>query len=161
MNRRTFTFAALALAGTASASEPQGAQGVAPTAPVEGRWSVKAVPGELTVTLGVVNTGRKAVDVLAQRGSRPGAYVQAYVKVEGEEIALAEILDAAGRREMMSRMGPVPKYEPIAAGGSRPFGPYRFTLPEGAEKETFRLAAQVYVDRDRVDLEHSTGPASV
>jgi hypothetical protein len=161
MNRRTFTFAALALAGTASAAEPQGAQAVAPAAPVEGRWSVKAVPGELTVTLGLVNPGSEPVDVLAQRGSRPGPNLRATLKASGEEIDLAVILDEAGRREMMSRMGPVPEYEAIAAGGSKAFGPYRFTLPDGAEKESFRIVATVIVDEQRFDLAHSTGPASV
>lgn len=163
MNRRAFTFASLALAGTAAAGELDSIGGQAAT-PVKARvaaaWTVSAKGGELVVKLALTNVSSEALDVLVARGSRPGPHLEAALQVDGEDIALARI-DEGDRRELMSRMGPMPRWEPVAAGGRVEIGPYKFTLPKGATGENVRLTAYVEAGGESVTFEYAGRPAQV
>ena len=153
--RRTFTFASLAVAAGAASTAHAGELG-AETGKLAGRWTVERRTGELVVTLAVVNVSGAPVSILIARGSRPGAHVSAVIAAEGEEIALAEIRDELGRRETMSRMAPLPQYRDLVAGATHLYRPSRFTLPEGAEREVVRCAAEVWTSDGPIRL--SSGP---
>ena len=157
--RRTFTFASLALAaaGTARAADLQ-AQTAAP--PPSARWKVDRKANEVAVTLTYVNTLDRPVSVLTKRGSSPGGDVQALLQVDGESIALAEIREK-DRREMMSRMGPVPQFVDLGPGAEIAIGPWRFSLPKGAKDERVSFVAQLYVDNEIVELRSDAVASSV
>jgi hypothetical protein len=160
MTRRTFTFASLALAGIANvAVAGEAAQTQQPAAseptkrPLSGRWSVHTATSEgatavdqLVVGLKVVNDSADPIDVMVAIGSRPGADMTARITVGAEDVALAAIASELSRADMMSRMGPRPRYEAIATGAHADLGEYRFSLPAGAENDAVQLTAQVSGD---------------
>jgi hypothetical protein len=149
-SRRTFTFASLALAaaGTARAADLQ-AQSAAP--PAAHRWKIERRSTEISVTLAFVNTAGRPVSILTKQGSRPGGEMQAALEVDGESIALAEVREH-DRREMMSRMGPIPQFVDVAPGAEIALGPWRFSLPKGSKDEPVSLVAQLYVDGETVEV---------
>jgi len=151
-SRRTFTFASLALAAgasTARAGAPQ-AQLSAP-APLGSRWTIERKPKELVVRLDVTNRTAEAIELLVKRGSSPGPDLRASLEVEDGAIALSEIFQG-DRRELMSRIGPIPQYQTLAAGAELVLGPWHFTLPEGAEAESLSLTATVTTSLGQVVL---------
>jgi hypothetical protein len=152
-SRRTFTFASLALAaaGTARAASLKGQAATPPSS----RWTVESKASEVTATIVYTNTTGRPVSVLTKRGSSPGGDVQAVLEVDGEAIALAEIREH-DRREMMSRMGPVPQFVEVAPGADIAIGPWRFSLPKGAKDEPVSFVAQLYVDGETVELRSGT-----
>ncbi len=98
-------------------------------APIEAKWSTRVVHGELIVELTLVNTGTDAVDVLVSRGKLPGPWLQA--EVDGLE--LERILTVHEVSDEASRMGPMPRYAPVAPGKSAFVGTWHFKLtPEQA-----------------------------
>ena len=162
MNRRTFTFASLATfaaaaASTAQASDPDANR---PTT-LEGRWTGKVKEGVFTLILAVHNCGTTDLSVLLARGSQPGADVTASLATEGPPIALAEVARQVDVRELVSRMGPMPRYAVLAAAQDVEIGAYAFTLPSGADHEPITATATVYVDSDSVVLTHRFDPADV
>jgi hypothetical protein len=56
-----------------------------------------------------------------------------------DDVALTQVLDPAAQRDSMSRMGPMPSYGPIAAGGERVIGTYKFELPADFSGKTLRM----------------------
>jgi hypothetical protein len=154
MNRRAFTFASLALAGTAAAADTlPDVKNDAPPSPLTGTWALKASHRELVVDLSVVNASADGLDVLVARGSRPGPSVQAFISAKDEEIELQPVEEAVDRREAMSRMGPRPLYTLVAAGATAKVGPWKFALPRGAAHETFRVVATVSTSEGDFALE--------
>lgn len=147
-SRRTFTFASLAVAAGASTARA----GQLQAGPDLGaRWSIERTKRELVVTLAVANRGKDPIDLLVKRGSSPGPYVTAALEVEEGPIALSEI-HSGDRRELMSRMGPIPQYQTLASGADLVLGPWRFTLPEGADREAVSLVAQVTSLQGNVEM---------
>lgn len=108
-----------------------------------GKWSVHAADGVLTVGLTLVNHGPEPIDVLVAQGSRQGPALQAFVAVGGEEVALVEVMPDLSREDLVSRMGPMPRFVPLVTGAETEIAPYKFTLPAGAEHDGFRLSATV------------------
>lgn len=146
MNRRTFTFASLALAVTARASDSpsQNAVGTAPAEPAfRAIWRHAFVEGALVIGLKATNQSKEQQSVYVARGSQPITAVQAFV-AGPDEIELARIQPEVTRGEIMTRMGPVQRWEDVAVGGEVDLGEFKFTLPQGAEREAFRVTASMY-----------------
>ncbi|MEZ4241125.1 MAG: hypothetical protein R3F59_34190 [Myxococcota bacterium] len=126
LDRRSFTFGSLlALGGTAAAAEPPipELQQAPPAARLRATWALAERGERLLATLTLHNDGREPIDVMVARGSLPGPFVQA--TVDGEPLTMD--LSKAKRRDLMSRVGPVPRFEAIAAGGEAKVG-FAFAL---------------------------------
>lgn len=143
MTARSFTFASLLLAAASPAfAEPPSdlskvlaeAEPAAPL-PLSAKWDLKVKNGVLIAELKLVNTSASAVDIVVARGHSLGPSVQASL----DDVALNQLLEPAQERDMMSRMGPMPSYGPVAAGGERTIGTYRFELPADSAGKTLRL----------------------
>ena len=164
MTRRTFSFASLVFASSPAFADgrPAGAAGgvrLASAVDVTPKGDV------LHVRLAILNTSDAPLDVMVELGSRPGPGLRVSVVGEGEDIELAEVTKVE-RREIMSRMGPRPRYEALAIGGRLDVGRWTYGLPQGADREAFRVVAQVTVaqaDRpiELVHLVRSSGAAAV
>ena len=154
ITRRSFSFASLLLAASAVAraegpiaeAEPVAPEPETPPGPFEASFVVVTKPGRLSVTMNVTNKSADVIDFAIKRGSSPGAGLQAWlVPGEGQEdIALAQVMDNKQRREMMSRMGPTPVYQPIKPAEVVLAGVYEFDLPKGAEGEALKFTG--YLD---------------
>lgn len=160
-NRRTFTFASLGLAVSTAARgaipelEPQLQQAPAPAPSLSASWSLSKDKDELVAKLTLANLSRDPVDVLAARGSSPAPDVTAFLEVDGEDIELSRAFTDVDRRDLMSRMGPRPRWEPVASNGKVQIGEYRFSLPPDVGPETVRLVAQVQLDSGPIELAQS------
>lgn len=161
MNRRTFTFASLATFAAAAAPVAQAAEPANRPTTLEGRWTGAIKDGVFTLILAVHNCGTEALSVLIARGSQPGADVTASLSAEHDPIVLAAVARELDVRELVSRMGPMPKYEAIAAGQDVVIGTYAFTLPSGAEREPITATANVYAGMETIVLVHRFDPADV
>lgn len=159
LSRRSFSFASLAAllgvsrAAAAAVPEAQAAAdpGQAPPIP-----EVAAAAGpsatvtprlarsgkQLALTIVVRNDGPGALLVQTKLGSRPAGDHALFVQVDGGEIALERQLGEVDRREMMSRMGPMPTVVNLASGQSLEVGPVLFALP--ARGDRFRAKGEVY-----------------
>lgn len=143
MTARSFTFASLLLAAAnpAFAEVPEAVSGTlseqapADSLPLSAKWELKVKNGVLIAELRLVNTSASAVDVVLTRGHSLGPGVQASL----DDVALNQVLDPAQERDMMSRMGPMPSYGPIVAGGERTIGTYKFELPADSAGKTLRF----------------------
>ncbi len=146
LSRRSFSFASLAaLFGTSTArAAPQAQQQAAGIPELDGpppspAPATKVTPslvregGELVVTVAVHNEGAEPTSVLVAFGARPAEAPVVTLVMGGSPIELAPVLGEVDRREMMSRMGPVPRWAEVVAGASVTLGPYRYALPKGAE----------------------------
>lgn len=146
ISRRSFSFASLAALFGAHAAQAATPVDPTPTIPeVDDPQApaadpvVKVVPslrkegGALVLTLAVHNGGADPLEVLAAYGSRPAVEPEVTVRVAGVEQPLVRILGPVDRREMMSRMGPMPTWASVAPGETIDLGPIRFELPRGAE----------------------------
>jgi hypothetical protein len=133
MDRRTFTFATLLGIGTAATAHAGARPQAASSAELRATWAVKRKGSQLLASLTLHNDGTEPVDVAVTRGSQPGAWVVA--RVDGEEVT--RVLTDLERRDVMTRIGPMPKYEPVLAGRSREIGTYTYQLsdPDSAEVE--------------------------
>lgn len=149
--RRDFTFASLALAlgATARAAGPQQAPAEPPAPALEPTFALTRDGDELRVALTLTNRSEEAVEVLFARGSRPGPDLQARLEVDGESIALPEAMEVQ-LRELVSRMGPIPRWEALAAGERREVATWRFALPAGVVSEPVGLSLRVDTDRGPV-----------
>lgn len=150
MDRRTFTFASLVGLGTASAAtagipEADSAHGL------RASWAVARKGPLLKATLTLHNDGAEALDVMVARGSRPGPQVAA--RLGGED--LPEVLTDLERREWMSRIGPRPKFDALAAGRSKEIGTYTFQLTDPDVREV-ELSVGVTTGDDHVQLPAQT-----
>lgn len=145
LDRRNFTFGMLlglgtAAAGTAHAGSPAyqtAAQTLIPEAspeaampPLSVRYVVAQQGKTLEVRMFLTNTSSEPVSFVMKRGSRPGPWLvaQRVGAPEGEQ--LAEIIEL-DRKELISRIGPRPQYQALAAGSETEVGVYRFETPEG------------------------------
>ncbi len=150
MNVRALTFASLlfAAAHPALAESPaptQSAQAtIAEAAPATlgAKWNLSVKGGVLTAELVLVNTSGVGVDVLMKRGSSPATRVTG--TLDGSE--LTAIYEPTPEREMMSRMGPMPVYEVVAANGEAKAGSFRFKLPSNYSGKSVHLEASVRTD---------------
>ena len=148
MRARSFTFASLLLAAAnpVFAEEPQTSSatyvdvGLPDKLSVAAKWELKIKGNTLVAELKLVNTGTAAVDIVAARGHTPGPGVNASI----DDIVLTRVLEPAQERDMMSRMGPMPVFGAIAAGGERNIGTYTFELPEGYAGKTLLLVTWVH-----------------
>jgi hypothetical protein len=147
MDRRTFTFATLLGLGTAGAAHAGGMPQAAAPAGLRATWSVARKGSRVLATLTLHNEGAEAIDVAVTRGSQPGPWVTA--RAADEE--LPRILTDLERRDMMSRMGPLPQYEPVLAGKSQEIGTYTFQLSD-PDTEEVTLELMVSAGEDVVDL---------
>ena len=151
MTRRTFSFASLVFASTPAfadgkpADTPSGVR-LASAADVTPKGDV------LHVRLSVINTSEVPLDVMVELGSRPGPDLRVFLAGEAGDIELAEITKVE-RREVMSRMGPRPRYEALAIGGRLEVGRWTYGLPQGADREAFRVVARVTVSQADVPIE--------
>lgn len=141
MSFRSLTFASLLFAAAPELAHaqipemntaPSGLQ-VAPSFEITVKGDV------LTAKLTLFNTGDRATDVLVARGSSPGTHVTA--TIDGD--SLERQFDPSEERETFSRMGPMPRYETVAAKGQVNGGTYRFKLPKGAAGKALTLSATV------------------
>jgi hypothetical protein len=83
--------------------------------------------GVLIAKLSLTNTSNSPVDLIVARRNGPGAYVTA----EAGETRLEAILDRGQQADLVSRMGPMPKYGVILANQQLDAGTFRFRLPAG------------------------------
>jgi hypothetical protein len=164
VTRRTFSFASLVFASTPAFADSHTA---GPSVGVRLASSVDVTPrGDvLHIRLAILNTSDVPLDVMVELGSRPGPDLRVFLAGEGEDIELAEVTKVE-RREILSRMGPRPRYEALAIGGRLEVGRWTYGLPQGADREAFRVVAHVTVaqaDRpiELVHLVRSSGPAAV
>jgi hypothetical protein len=158
LSRRQFSFASIAaMFGTAAhAAGPSDnrAVGQAPTIPELDAPTNIVVPGyesdggspvvitpvlvrsgqalELTVTVRNLAAKRGQVSILTHMGSNPVGAPRLVAMVGGVTQELQQAPAQVDRRQLMSRMGPVPRYRALAAGEAVELGPYRFDLPKGA-----------------------------
>lgn len=148
LDRRQFTFAGLValVSGTAAASDglpiPElGAPGPTPTsgATLVPVYAPKRKGNELQIDLVLRNTGTAPIDFLVRIGSRPGP---ALTVTLADGTALEEIVEL-GRRDMMSRIGPLPQFAPLAAGESIPAGTFRFRWLASRPDAPFDVAAEI------------------
>lgn len=143
LSRRSFSFASLAalLGGRAAqAAEPSAQQQapipeladpVAPPAAPKVTATLKREGDEVVLTLTVRHEGGgEELAVMVAQGSRPPG--NPVVLLTDAEAGLARVYGEVDRRELMSRMGPLPRWANVVAGGSVEIGPYRFALPKGA-----------------------------
>jgi hypothetical protein len=145
LDRRRFTFATLVALVSAPAAahdeipELQQPVGPSPERSLLPVFQLRRNGSELEIDLVLRNTGTAPVDVLVGVGSRPGASLVVATE-DGEP--LDEIVEV-GRRDVMSRLGPVPRYAPLAAGGSIPLGTYRFRYPASRPDVSVDVTASV------------------
>jgi hypothetical protein len=154
MSARSLSFASLLLAAAPPvlAAEPTNAvvtasdSAAAPA--VTGKWSQSVKDGELVLKLTLANTGHEAVDVMVARGKMPGTDVQASI----DGVALARVFSDEEMSGQMSRMGPMPRFAPVAANKQLDAGTFRFTLPEGYHGEAVHVEARVRTESGEVPL---------
>lgn len=126
LDRRQFTFAALVTLISSSAAaetipevQPQLPSSPATLVPV---YRAKRKGNEVQIDVSIRNAGTDAVDLLVAYGSQPAPRLTATL-ADG---AVLEQLVEVGRRDLMSRIGPAPRYAPVAAGESVTVATYRF-----------------------------------
>jgi hypothetical protein len=154
LDRRQFTFASLVtlISSSAAAAAPIPQQ--QPTPKAAGRPSLvptyvlKRKGNEVQIHVAIRNVGAEPVDMLVALGSRPGPRVTATLP-DGAE--LEEIVEV-GRRDIMSRIGPMPHYSPIAAGASVDIGTYRFVWLASRPDPVLSVVAEVYTGDEPVVL---------
>jgi hypothetical protein len=149
MNRRAFTFASLAsfgLASVALAGDPT---------PLEGRWAATVRGGVLDITLTVHNRGSAPRSVVARLGSRPGAELSASSVAGRDARMLTQVPREPDADEPMTRAGPTPHYELVAADGDLLLGTYSFTLSTTSRKARIVVTATVETEDGPVVLEHA------
>ena len=147
LDRRQFTFAGLValVSGSAAASDVQSIPEVGATsgpgaaAAIVPVYAPKRKGDELQIDLVLRNIGRAPVDVLLAIGSRPGPQLTVTL---ADGSVLEEIVEV-GRRDMMSRIGPLPQFAPIAAGESTPAGTFRYRFPSSRPDAGFDVVAEV------------------
>jgi len=157
LGRRAFTFgslAALILPSVALADVPEVEAATPPDSKKEGldaRFSVnKNGDANLVIGTTLVNQGKKPMDVIVGRGSRPGPYLRAFLD-GGEPTELADVTPY-DRRDMISRMGPMPVWQTLASGGEVVLKPYLFALPAGVGDGTVSLVDQVDTRDGNVEI---------
>lgn len=159
VDRRKFTFGSLfaAFAVPAAASDTVGriaeldeapqptpqAQAQAPSpyadpapaaaAALTPRWTVEREKGGIKATLALRNDSDEAIDLLVAVGRRPGPAVSAFV-----DGASLEAIATVDRRDMMSRVGPMPRFALVAARAWQDVGTYRFAAAADAREVELR-----------------------
>lgn len=136
LDRRKFTFGMLlgaaASASTAASANPE--QKAPQAERFRARYAATSAGKTVEITLALVNLSSEPVSVVSRRGSQPGAglSVARVGAPDGEQLAPIINVD---RKELVSRIGPRPIFETLAAGAEMSFGPYQFASPEGAPEE--------------------------
>ncbi|MEQ1505487.1 MAG: hypothetical protein ABMB14_24860 [Myxococcota bacterium] len=161
LDRRRFTFGSLlalvapsAAAAIPELQAPQPPPQLVPQAgpaPVGLRpvVAVERAPGRLYVDLALINEGSAPIDVLIALGARPGAAMNVVVvDGAGQFVALERDID---RRELVSRMGPMPQWAPIAAHHRAELGRYAFLLA-GSAPVAVRIDVRVETGSGSVEL---------
>ncbi len=144
LSRRSFTFASLVAALTPSAARAsapavaEGAPSVIPEIEEAGTAAGLKVKAELsldrrtvTMHLQVTNEGED-VEVLVAQGARAAGELKMFARVDGARLELEPVVGPVDRREMMSRMGPIARYQSLKRHESITLGPYRFQLSDPA-----------------------------
>ena len=135
--RRNFTFGSLVLAMAGPTAARAG--GPARTAPpLEIGATGRREGDQLIVELTVTNPTADPIEILAGRGSGPGPWVGASIVIDDQPFELAAVFDG-DRRDLISRIGPIPRWAPLAAGATESFGPYRFQWPHGVPDRAITL----------------------
>ncbi len=144
MTLSSLTFASLllaamnpAVAATPDTYTTENAAAASPAPSLAEKWKLSVQDGVLVATLTLVNTGSKSATIAEAYGHNPGTYVSA--SIDGS--ALDAVLTRPQELDMMSRMGPMPKFGTIAAGKEYVAGTYKFTLPAGYKGKTVHLEA--------------------
>jgi hypothetical protein len=154
LDRRRFTFGSLLLlvSGAAAAASDVSSE-VAPEAPpgpvLAPSWSIVRVPDSrrIFVFLTLHNDGPEPIEVLTARGRNPATRVTA--EIAGRRLHRVVEIE---RSLLEPRIGPLPRYRTVAAGGMLAVGPYGFELPSGREAEVVTVQGEV---------EHATGVVSL
>jgi hypothetical protein len=141
LSRRGFTFASLiaAISPAASAAEPSPStipeldEPPAPGARLQVSAAVTRRGETLEVTLQVANRG-EAVDLLVAEGSRPASRPEVFALVDADRVPLAPILGERDRREMLSRIGPLPRFQTLEPEATIALGPHAFQGPRGGAR---------------------------
>lgn len=119
--------------------------------PLVARWLVEARGGELHVRLVMENAGEDAVSMVVAHGALAGASLYA----DG----LDPILTHAQEEASMSRMGPMPVWAMVAAGGDHEVGRWRFRWPKDARGRPVSLEARVWTSAGPVDVVWKGAPS--
>jgi hypothetical protein len=118
-------------------------------------WSFEVKGNALLVTLAVRNEGSRSADVQVRRGSGPGAFLTARAgDAVDAEILRPIVSDQQMRQEMMSRMGPMPVYEPVAAGQSTVVGTWRFEYDGKRDLSALVFDATVFAGGQQISVQH-------
>ncbi|MCB9685100.1 MAG: hypothetical protein H6738_07245 [Alphaproteobacteria bacterium] len=107
--------------------------------------------GVIEVSLHLTNVSDERIDVMSKVGSRSAGDVRILAEVDGQSVYLQHVLSDVDRREMMSRMGPLPRFEAVKPKASLVMGPYRFTVPQGA-RPPFTLDVSIVTSADEVTV---------
>ena len=154
MKRRLFTFSSLALAVKAEAR----ATGLDTLDPdlLQAAWTQSVADGMLVLSIRLGTQSRHQLSVLVARGSRPATEVQAFMAGAGEfELKAAPV--EFSRREMMSRSGPLPRYQTLSAASPIELGEFRFSLPpDTGAKNSFRAKARLVTSQGSAMLSYAT-----
>ena len=162
-SRREFTFGSmlLALTGarTARAGIPEldvkpSGPSVDPMPKVDFAFAVSRPRKDLRVAVTVTNRDGVPLEVVAARGSMPGAYLDASIAIDGHRFELAVIYEG-DRREIFSRAGPMPRFERLLAGASLQLGTYRFQWPDGVPDLPVQVKGGLDVDARFVTFERT------
>ncbi len=151
--RRQFTFGSLVLALTGSRAAQAGIPTAAPKFDVA--FTAKAVRKQRVVEVSLVAElhAEAAMEAVVERGSMPGPWLQASLLADaGEPVELSLIYEGNKREMFMSRVGPVPRWAPMAVGKPMSFGPYRFSVPRGAEGSRVQLVGGMELEEGLAEL---------
>ena len=154
MKRRLFTFSSLALAVTAEAR----AAGPGTLDPdlLQAAWTQTVADGVLLLSIRLSTRSHHPLSVLVTRGGRPATEVQAFMAGAGE-LELEAVPVEFSRREIMSRSGPLPRYQALAAASPIELGEFRFRLPPDAgARPPFRAQARLVTSQGSAMLGYAT-----
>ncbi|MCA9490815.1 MAG: hypothetical protein KC621_12890 [Myxococcales bacterium] len=168
LSRRSFTFASLvaamsprvARAGKRSHDaipevEEAQQQAAAPSDVGERAFEVKVqssfAEGVIEVSLHLTNVSDERIDVMSKVGSRSAGDVRILAEIDGQSTYLNHVLSQVDRREMMSRMGPLPRFEAVKPKATLVMGPYRFSVPPEARRP-FTLDVSVVTSGEEVTV---------
>ncbi len=137
IGRRGFTLASLGLVVGASARAE--VQRAAPRF----TFDVQRKDDHVDVGLSFSHSEPEPTEVLVRRGRSSGAHIELHAILDGEAFPLTPSAAGVERREMMSRLGPIPVWELVEAGQPVNFPAIRFDLPREWRACALRAVAEV------------------
>ncbi len=175
MNRRLFTFSSLALAVTAQART---------TLPrtldpdlLQAHWTQAVADGELLLSIRLSIRSRDELSVMVSSGRRPTTRIRAFMTGAGEleleavPVEFQDYMTSTGETrvrtvpvdpsvpDVITRIGPIPRYLALTAASPIELGEFRFKLPPGASAtDSFRAEARVGTDRGHAVLSYASTP---